>query len=191
MSHTDRQKWNDRYSRDEPRNGSPTPFLLRQKERLPQPGKALDLAGGTGRNALWLAEHGWDTTLADISAIGLQIASRQAARRGLRLQTVEVDLGEQPPPQGPWDVIVVVCYLQRSLMDRFAQLLAPGGCLIYSQPTRRNLERHQKPPADFLLGDGELPQLCRGLEIVAYEEGWIDDDRHEAHILARRPADER
>jgi hypothetical protein len=45
---------------------------------------------------------------------------------------------------------------------------------------------HEKPPARFLLDDGELPKLIEDLEIVQYEEGWLGEDRHDAVLVARR-----
>lgn len=55
-------------------------------------------------------------------------------------------------------------------------------------PTRTNLARHEKPPARFLLEDGELPGLIQGLRIEHYEEGWLSEGRHEAVVVARRSA---
>jgi hypothetical protein len=54
-------------------------------------------------------------------------------------------------------------------------------------PTRTNLERHSKPPAGFVLHDGELPRLVTGLETLEYSERWQENDRHEARLVARRP----
>src|SRR5436190_1959205 len=64
---------------------------------------------------------------------------------------------------------------------------APGGMLFYVQPTRKNLERHASPSERFLLEDGALPGLVWGLEILHYEEGWSNEGRHEARLLAQRP----
>jgi tellurite methyltransferase len=100
--------------------------------------------------------------------------------------TLETDLELEPFPAGPWDLIVSVCYLLRPLFAVYPRFLAPGGILAVVQPTKKNLERHDKPPADFLLDDGELPRLVSGLEVVHYEEGWLADGRHDAVIVARR-----
>ena len=53
-------------------------------------------------------------------------------------------------------------------------------------PTRSNLRRHPHPREAFLLDDGELPSLVGDLEVVSYEEGWLDEGRHEARLVARR-----
>jgi hypothetical protein len=62
-----------------------------------------------------------------------------------------------------------------------------GGLLVVVHPTRANLERHGKPGPDFLLDDGELLGLVSSLEIRRYDEGWRDDGRGEARLVARRP----
>jgi hypothetical protein len=51
----------------------------------------------------------------------------------------------------------------------------------------RNLERHSRPPREFLLDEGEARRLVQGWEVVHAEEGWLTEGRHEALIIARRP----
>lgn len=189
MSGLDREKWDDRYRRGDHLGDAPSPFLRSLAARLPRQGRALDLAGGAGRNAIWLAEHGLTVTVVDISAVGLELARTRAAARGLEVATVCRDLERDEPPAGPWDVIVSICYLNRALVPRLDRLLAPGGLLVYLQPTARNLERHARPPAGFLLAEGELgPLLPPSLEVVTLTEGWTEDGYHEARALARKPA---
>ena len=92
----------------------------------------------------------------------------------------------EPFPPGPWDLAVVVHYLHRPLLRALPIVLAPGGTLVVIQPTRTNLQRHAKPSERFLLEDGELPRLVSDLELLHYEEGWLDEGRHEAVLVARR-----
>ncbi len=185
MSLAERTKWDARY-RASPPSFTPSPVLDDLDAVLPRRGRALDLGGGFGRNALALARRGLDVTLADISPVGLEQARAEAERAGLQLTTVAVDLEEDAPPPGPWDLILQFHYLHRPLFARYPTLLAPGGVLVVVHPTRSNLERHSKPGLDFLLEDGELPGLVSSLEIVQYDEGWHDDGRHEARLVARR-----
>jgi len=186
MSAADRQKWNAKYAVEIPPR-EPSAVLVGLDRFLPKVGRALDVGGGGGRNAIWLAQRGLDVTLADISAKGLAISRERASEASVKIQTLETDLEEDPFPAGPWDVILSVCYLRRSLYDVFPTVLAPGGTLAVVQPTMTNLTRHPKPPADYLLNDGELPSLVRGLEVVYYEEGWLADDRHDAVLVAKVP----
>jgi hypothetical protein len=186
MSDFDRQKWNAKYADADFAPREPSVGLVRLDRFLPRRGRALEVAGGAGRHAIWLAGRGLDVTIADISAVGLAQARERAAAAGLAIRTLEIDLQEDPFPAGPWDLIVSVCFLWRPIYAAYPAALAPGGLLVVIQPTKKNLQRHDKPPADFLLDDGELPRLVQGLEIVHFEEGWLGDDRHDAVLVARK-----
>jgi tellurite methyltransferase len=189
MSLAERTKWDARY-RASPRSFTPSEILAELDDVLPRGGRALDVGGGSGRNALALARRGLDVTLADISQVGLDLARAEAERTGVHLATLTVDLELELEldalPAGPWDLILQLHYLHRPLFARYPALLAPGGLLVVVHPTRRNLERHGKPGPDFLLDDGELPGLVPGLTIERYDEGWRDSGRHEAILVARR-----
>lgn len=186
MSLAERTKWDARYRGASPAF-TPSPFLADLDALLPRSGRALDIGGGTGGNALALARRGLDVTLVDISPVGLALAHDEAIRSGNRLEIVAIDLEREAPPAGPWDLIFQANYLHRPLFQRYPVLLAPGGLLVVAHPTRTNLERHPKPGPDFLLDDGELPGLVSGLEIVRHDEAWRDDGRYEARLVARRP----
>lgn len=185
MSTADRERWDAKY-RDREGPGEPSLSLRGLAEHLPQRGRALDVAGGAGRNAIWLARRGLDVTLADVSPVGLALAERGAAAAGVSLHTCVVDFEQQPLPAGPFALIVDTFFLLRPLFGEFARALADGGRLVFIHPTRSNLSRHEKPPAAYLLDDGELPTLARGagLRVVHYFEGWTADGRHEAQLVA-------
>ena len=181
----DREKWNARY-REEEAPSPPSSFLVGLDAVLPRRGRALDVAGGTGRHALWLARRGLETTLADVSEIALEKAAAAARREGLTLQTPQIDLLASPLPAGPWDLILCAYFLHRPLFAAFAAALAPGGWLVVAHATRSNLSRHPRPGPEYLLEDGELPTLVRDLEVIRSEEGWLESGRHEARIVARK-----
>jgi tellurite methyltransferase len=188
MSEADRIRWDERYRARGPGAGAPSAVLLAIAELLPRSGRALDLAGGAGRHSVWLAQRGLQTTLVDISPAALELASSAAARAGVTLRTVAADLEAEPPPEGAWDLVLVFHYLSRPLYRALPELLAPGGVLACVQPTRTNLKRHERPSAAYLLEEGELPALLPGLEILRYDEGWLEEGRHEARLVGRRPA---
>jgi tellurite methyltransferase len=185
MSERDRERWNARYRGDEERREA-SPFLASLDAVLPRSGRALDVAGGAGRHALWLAQRGLTVTLADVSDVALAMAARDAAARGLAIETLPVDLEASAPPAGPWDVVACFYFLHRPLLAALPATLAPGGFLVVAHATRSNLARHPRPGAPYLLEDGELPTLFPDLEITAYEEGWLESGRHEARMVARR-----
>jgi SAM-dependent methyltransferase len=155
---------------------------------LPAGGRALDIAGGAGRNAIWLARQGFDVTIADVSSVGLALARERAAAANVKIQTLEIDVEQQPLPAGPFDLVLSHCYLCRHLFPQFPRLLSDDGRLVVIQPTQRNLERNEKPPAAFLFEEGELQKLAAGVEIVQYEEGWSADDRYDAVLVAKKRA---
>jgi tellurite methyltransferase len=192
MSRADADRWNARYRAGEAQGAAPSPFLLSLEPLLPRAGRALDVAGGAGRNALWLAARGLTVTLVDIAEEGLALARAAAAGRGLPLETLCADLEEAPLPDGPFDLVVCTLFLHRPLFAQIPPRLRPGGLFVFQQPTRSNLQRHPQPPARFLLEDGELPALVTGLELVRHDEVWFSDAgepaRHEARLVARRPA---
>jgi len=187
MSQEDRDRWNRRY-RGEPPSTAPSAHLLDAEPLLPPPGRALDVAGGGGRNALWLAQRGWDVTLTDVSDEALRIAGQRAAGAGLSVRTVQCDFDSDPLPAGPWHLIVSFHFLDRRLFAEMAQQLDVGGVLVFVQATRSNLQRFEKPPAHYLLDDGELPTLLAPLRILRYEEGWLAEGRHDAFVVAERSA---
>jgi SAM-dependent methyltransferase len=186
MSEADRERWDRKY-RQGAGGTEPSCFLLSVADLLPTRGRALDLAGGRGRHARWLARRGLDVTLADISEVGLRLAREEAARDGVGFQTVRVDFESEPVPPGPWDLSLVFHDLHRPRFEQFPGLLAPGGLLLFCQATVKNLERHPKLPRGYLIGEGELPRLVQGLDIIRYEEGWLEEGRHEARVVAGKP----
>ena len=190
MASQDRQRWNDKYQEIILSGQTASLLLPTLDDILPRQGRALDVAGGTGRNAAWLALRGLHVTVADIADRGLACAQQRARQNDVVLHTVQVDLEEGPFPPGPWDLIVSFLFLWRPLFRVFPQQLAPGGLLVVAQPTQTNLQRHEKPPERFLLKDAELPSLVPQLEIVRYREGWLEDGRHDALLVARRSPDE-
>lgn len=184
----ERRRWNAKYEAGSHRAAQPTPFLATVSSLLPARGRALDVAGGAGRNAIWLARRGLDVTVADVSDVGLDLAQQRARADGVPLATLRVDLQRDPLPGG-WDVIVSVNYLQRGLFTTFPSLMTQGGMLVFVQPTVRNLERHQRPPRRFLLEEGELETLVpKALTIVRLDESWSEQGHHEARLLARHGA---
>jgi tellurite methyltransferase len=184
MAVADRDRWNSRYAGKADRL-PPSPFLPELDGLLPRRGRALDVAGGSGRHALWLARRGLHVTLADVSDVALGQAAAAARAEGLPLTTLQLDLEAAPPPPGPWDLVLCTYFLHRPLLAAVGAILAPGGLLVVAHATRKNLERHPRPGPAHLLGEGELPGLVPGLEILRFLEGWSEAGRHEARLVAR------
>ena len=186
MADSDRKRWNERYQARPATVRGGSPFVIASADMLPTTGRALDLAGGDGRNAFWLAARGMQVTVADISEVALQRVTERAEATGLDVTTCELDLQRELPPGGPWDLIICVLYLDRALLGRIHELLAPGGLLVFVQPTVRDRERH-KHAAGYLLELGEAPTLLTGLRLVHYAECWDVRGHHETRVVAIKP----
>ncbi len=147
----DAAAWDERYAAsDLVWSAGPNAFVVEEVAGL-TPGRAIDLAGGEGRNALWLAEQGWDAELVEFSAVALDKARAIAERRGVTVTTTLAD-ATAAPDLDPAD-LVLVCYLQlptaplARALGHAASLVAPGGTLLVIAHERDNLEHgHGGPP---------------------------------------------
>ncbi|MFW5920906.1 MAG: class I SAM-dependent methyltransferase [Polyangiales bacterium] len=186
MSGADRERWDARYRAGGGYGRRAPPRWLDEVDgHLPRQGRALDVASGTGRIAVWLARRGLDVTAVDVSPVGLSLAREVAADEGVRLATEIADLERDPLPDGPYELIACVDYRQPSLFPEMVARLAPGGVLVAQLATVHNLERHQKPSRRFLAEPGELREAAGDLDVLLYGEGWYED-RHVARLVARR-----
>ena len=166
----DAEAWDARYGATElVWSVTPNRFVEQQTADLP-PGRALDLAAGEGRNALWLASRGWTVTALDFSAVGLDKGRVRADADGLSLDWVCADATSYAP--GPVFDLVVLAYLQlpasgrRQAVRAAFSALAPGGRLVVVAHDSSNLTEGTGGPqdatvlytADDVLGDlaGEL-----------------------------------
>lgn len=149
----DRHAWDERYATKELLWGAePNRFLVEETAGL-APGRALDLAAGHGRNAVWLAEQGWRVTAVDFSEVGLTKARELAADRGVEVDWVAADLNDYEPEPDAFDLVVIL-YLQlpeaelTPILRRAAGALAPGGTVIVVSHDRRNLTDGAGGPQD-------------------------------------------
>ncbi|HEY5011897.1 MAG TPA: class I SAM-dependent methyltransferase [Acidimicrobiia bacterium] len=169
----DSHAWDERYGGDElVWSAEPNRFLVAEVEGL-APGRALDLACGEGRNAIWLAEHGWTVVGVDFSGAGLEKARRLAAARGASLRWRLADVTEyEPPPEGFDLVIVMYLHLppgpRRTAFGRAAAAVAPGGTLLVVGHDITNPDAGWGGPRDttVLYGPDDVVADIEGLEIV-------------------------
>lgn len=166
---------------------SPAAVMATTAARL-APGRALDLACGAGRNAIWLALHGWNVTAVDGSQAAIEILRRRASTRSLSIATAVADLeaDEFPMEAEAWDLIVVAYYLQRGLFEHIRAGVRPGGVAIAIVHTAASGEE----PSAHRLRAGELRAYFSGWELLHDYEGLPRDSEHQravAEIAARRP----
>lgn len=184
MAEADRERWDRVFREGGHAEAGPPAWLAELDSELPRAGRALDVASGAGRLALFWAARGLETLAIDVSEVGLGRAREAAARAGLALETCTLDLERDPLPDGPFAALSCFHYLQRDLFPKLCERLAPGGVLACEIATVTNLERNAKPSRRFLLEPNELLRLCAPLEIVFFREGW-HGARCDARILAR------
>jgi len=153
-------------------------------------GPILDLACGRGRNTLACVERGWPVVGLDRSRERLA-ELRAASGRRAHAVCADLEVGAAIPfASGAFGAVLVFRYLHRPLVDAIADLVAPGGVLVYETFTVAQRALGTGPQRDaFLLQPGELPGLFRGLEVLVSEEGRSADPRpsETARLLARRP----
>ena len=165
----------------------PSHWLTTHRHLLPTSGDALDLACGSGRNALWLAEQRYQTLGVDRNKTALDDLSQEAARRGLSIRTQAVDLENGRPflERDVFDLIVVAHYLHRPLFPKLEHALRPRGVLVYETFTRGQAARGKPTNPTFLLEPGELVTLVRPLEILASREGDFEEKMLASVVAAR------
>jgi len=165
---------------------APTPLVVETVESL-RPGRALDLACGVGRNALWLAEHSWRVTAVDVAPSAIRALRDQARERHLNLETCVADLEKHQFEivPGGWDLVATCYYLQRDLFAPAKRGVAPGGVFLaivhITQPDEEQAPHRLRP--------GRLKTYFRGWQILHYYEGASRDAGHQrpvAEIAARK-----
>jgi SAM-dependent methyltransferase len=154
-------------------SAAPSEWLVTHHELLPPYGRALDVACGHGRNAVWLAQHGFDTTAVDRNPPLVDALATRARADGLPLTARALDLEAAGVTLGDelYDVVVVVHYLHRPLFPALLASLRPGGVLVYETFTVAQAARGRPTNPAFLLEPGELARLVAPLEILAAREG--------------------
>jgi len=148
----DEHDWDDRYrDRELLWTVEPNRFVVSAVGIL-DPGSALVLAAGEGRNAVWLAEQGWDVTAIDWSGVAIEKGTELAAQRGVTVEWQQADLFEWEPGPDVYD-LVTITYLQvpapgrESVWRKAASAVGPGGHLLLIGHDSRNLEEGYGGPS--------------------------------------------
>jgi SAM-dependent methyltransferase len=188
---SDRKRWDERFKGEEFAFGKkPNPFLRRHAALLPK-GKALDLATGEGRNAVFLAQHGLDVDAVDISEIGLRKAQKLAREMGVKIHTFLADLDNYPFDKEQYDLITNFYFLNRSLLHKMKRGLKKGGMVILETYTveHRNLGTAGPKDPRYFLKPNELLKLFKEFRILFYREGIFQEGGKKkaiASLIARK-----
>jgi SAM-dependent methyltransferase len=183
----ERERWERRYQQsDGPFYGrDASQFLQRSLPLLPASGTCLDLAGGEGRNAVFLAQRGFEVTLADVAVAGLARAAELARHQGVALRIVAADLGRSPlvDPSEGWNLILLMNYHDRSVLAAAGRRLSPGGAVVVEGFAKEQLGRGSggPPDPDLLWARNEIVQLLLPLRLVWYEDRLVEADDNPRH----------
>ena len=187
-----REKWESRYrAADYEPNREPVPFLAAEASKL-VPGRALCLAAGAGRNAVFLAELGFAVTAVDISPAGLTWCRRLAAERGVEVETVAADVLTFDAGADSWDLVTNLYFHEPAIFSRVRSALRSGGHFLFQTYARAQAGFGWGPGnPDHLADPRELRQAFAGWEVLRFAEkvNKLDDGRQEAvvQLLARKP----
>jgi SAM-dependent methyltransferase len=151
---------------------APSAWIQRWSHLIWPGGTVLDVACGQGRHAYWFYKRNHTLALVDqaqaaIDSIAIPTASCEKV-------VADIEAGRWPFAGRLFDAVVVTNYLWRALMPTLIGSLAPGGVLIYETFAQGNETVGKPSRPDFLLRPGELLEVCRGLRIVAFEDGYQD-----------------
>jgi len=166
--------WDQHYSDPAHLDLTPAALLVQVADLLP-PGRALDIACGTGRNALHLAALGWSVTAVDRSAVAIRILRERAAGLDLDARVVDLEAGEFAIPPDTFDLVCDFFYLQRDLFPALRNAVKVGGTFAGAI--------HLAGPAShrFVLQPGEMRGIFADWKILYYSEATAS-----AQIIARR-----
>lgn len=188
----EKTRWDQRYT-DSPESWTePDDFLLRAYEEFltrEPTGRALDLAGGAGRNSLFLLRRGWHVKLIDISAVGLSLAKQKAGQLELAYSRFSAELADLNTVTdlgtNQYDLVTVFYFLRRELFPAIARALKPGGILIYRTYT---IDRMKVPGGPdnprYLLQANELLRAFGKLRVLYYHE--TTEGKAAAELVAQK-----
>jgi tellurite methyltransferase len=165
---------------------TPSPFLIEHIDLFPK-GKALDLAMGGGRNAIYLAEQGYETDGVDISPQFVKIATKRAKQKGVLLNARVADLEDDfKIKENYYDLIICFNYLQRNLIPHIKTGLRKDGMIVYETYTIDQIQFGKPKNPDHLLEQNELLDMFRDFRCLYYREGVLEEQRAIARIIAEK-----
>ncbi len=170
---SDQKRWDERLRGNEFALGKkPTPFLKRHIGLLPR-GKTLDIATGEGRNAVFLAQHGFDVDAVDISNTGLKKVRKLAQSVGVKIHTLHADLDTFKIKEGQYDLITNLYFLNRSLIPKIKKGLRKGGKVVFETYIleHRSLAAGGPKQSKYFLKSNELLRFFNGFKVLRYREG--------------------
>jgi SAM-dependent methyltransferase len=189
--------WDERFRAGEyPQDPDPDPLLERAVDAFPE-GRALDVATGTGRNAVFLASEGYRVDALDQSRAGLEIARENARERGVadRLELVQTDVPTHGFPEAAYAVVTISFYRAIDRLTDIKAALEPGGYLFVQHHLRSTDAVDRGPSTDrYRFAANELLRACLDLTVLHYDERTEHRDGRQGatvRLLARNSTGQR
>jgi 2-polyprenyl-3-methyl-5-hydroxy-6-metoxy-1,4-benzoquinol methylase len=186
-----KKRWDSVYSKPGYVFGTePAEFLENNVDMFPK-GRALALAMGEGRNAVYLARKGFKVDGVDISEVAIKKARRLARKNGVQIQPILADLNDYEIAEESYELIVCFHFLLRDFIPEMIRGLKPGGYIIFENYTLEQLELKPNSviPKEWLLEKGESKELFSSLKIVKFES--VNDGVSAVErLIARKPLQE-
>ena len=200
MSRADKDKWNARYAAGAFASRLQPSVYLAAHVQPPQRGYALDLGCGAGRNAIYLAQCGYQVEAIDIADVGLYQAAQRAQTQGVAVAWRQQDLQlDRRLPRNDYQLIIMFRFVAMELLSQIAEHLAPDGCVIVEQHLRYApdtaavdvepcvVEASINGPRNpqFRVPSGALEEALAGLQVVHRYEGLVTDPDGTTAALAQ------
>jgi hypothetical protein len=189
-SEEDRNRWNKRYNTVDYIYGKEPLKFLKEKLDILVRGKALILAMGEGRNAVFLAGNGFDVEGCDVSEKAIEKSKLFARESGVTLNAFVADLEEYKIPTDKYDLITCFYYTQRTLISQIKEGLKKGGLVMLETYSIDQLKYGKDAPGpknpDYLLKHNELLDSFRDFRILYYREGEIAENKSVVSLIAQK-----
>jgi len=189
-SEDDKSRWNKRYNTGEYLYGKEPLKFLKEKLGILVRGKALVLAMGEGRNAVFLAGNGFDVDGCDISEKAVEKTRLLARESSVTLNAFVTDLEEYKIPVNAYDLITCFYYTQKSLIPQIKEGLKKGGMVMFETYSIDQLKYGKDAPGPknpaYLLKHNELLDSFRDFRILYYREGEIAEQKSVVSLIAQK-----
>lgn len=186
----ERKRWNKRYTAEEHRYGKEPIDLLKDNIHVLTKGKALVLAMGEGRNALFLARNGFDVDGCDISDVAVEKCKAFARENNIKINVFTADLERYEIPADRYELITCIYYTQRGLIPQIKAGLKKGGMVLIETYSIDQLQYGDDAPGpknpEYLLKRNELLDLFRDFHILFYREGEVAPQKTVASLIAQK-----
>ena len=194
MNQASQKKWNERYLKGAYGTRTRPSALL--TEWLPKlqnstnRSRAIDIACGTGRNSIYLAQHGWQVDAFDISEVALELLEKKSNAKKLSIACFHQDCGDAENQtdhlmDDEYNLAIVIRYTNLSLIPNLYRALKVGGYLIVEEHLVTNKEVIGPQNPKFRVPPQSLYDAAGEFKILSYREGLVKDPDGRTAALAQ------